>query len=331
MEATVGPFGRALCALVLWCYAMPAAAVAGDIAGLQSVFSGEVEAWQAGASDAMDRGGLWSHRTGLSELWHRYRDPVLALTAPQAAVLSDEELQAAFDLLGGFVYAVGLDAPRSDSADVNPRLLGRLAQVQAERASRGLAGDYDADTVHALAFASRLWDLAHRLQEATTHDAALPRVALEPGPDAAAASRQVWRLDPSGRVLQRASALSLADVDWVVLVGPGCGPANQAVDAIASDPSLSALFEARSAWLVRPGMEAMAFDEMRAWNNRHPAFGLSIIDHLDDWPEFDASPVSPLFLRVEDGVVTGFHVGWAASGSPAEQLEWLRNPHRVVR
>ncbi|MGY6519172.1 MAG: hypothetical protein ACXIUZ_10710 [Lysobacteraceae bacterium] len=170
MEATVGPFGRALCALVLWCYAMPAAAVAGDIAGLQSVFSGEVEAWQAGASDAMDRGGLWSHRAGLSEPWHRYRDP-----------------------------------------------------------------------------------------------------------------------------------------------------------------SLSALFEARSAWLVRPGMEAMAFDEMRAWNNRHPAFGLSIIDHLDDWPEIDASPVSPLFLRVEDGVVTGFHVGWAASGSPAEQLEWLRNPHRVVR
>lgn len=124
---------------------------------------------------------------------------------------------------------------------------------------------------------------------------------LVPGKDGASVSQQ---------------AVVLGDgIDIVVIGHPHCHFSRDAVTAIEASPSLKALFEHHSRWLM-PQDGRMLAKDIAEWNARHPVARMSYIYREQDWPVIDTW-ATPTFYFFRDGALTDKRVGWGPDGEAA--------------
>jgi len=118
----------------------------------------------------------------------------------------------------------------------------------------------------------------------------------------------ILRVDTEKEVLLRENVDLDNQVHIFVVSFIGCTFSRHAADAIERHELLRNWMKKRSTWIITPGL--LYFDDVLAWNRRHPSTAFSYVDKMESWRFLDDLS-TPTFYFVKQGKVILKLKGWA--------------------
>ena len=117
----------------------------------------------------------------------------------------------------------------------------------------------------------------------------------------------ILKVDPDKGVLLRKKVNLDDEVHVFVVSFIGCTFSRRAADAIEKHAVLSSFMRERSTWIILPGL--LYFNDVLAWNRKHPSTGFSYVDGMESWGFIDDWS-TPIFYFVKRGKIVLKLKGW---------------------
>lgn len=130
---------------------------------------------------------------------------------------------------------------------------------------------------------------------------------VETAGSGAKGSYPILRVDAARSLLRRENVDVGDELHVFVVSFIGCAYSRRAADAIENHEALRRFMRERSTWVTLPGR--LHFNDVLAWNRRHPSTGFAYIDGMESWSFVDDWE-TPTFYFVRQGRVVAKLSGW---------------------